>query len=70
MLQPGVSTYTQPGVSAYTQPGVSAYTQPGVSAYTQHCVSAYATAWCFNICYSLVFQHLKNLTKNKFQNRK
>jgi hypothetical protein len=70
MLQPGVSASAQHCVSAYTQPGVPAYTQPGVPAYTQPGVSAYATAWCFSISYSLVFHHLKNLTKNKFQNRK
>jgi hypothetical protein len=62
MLQPGVSASAQHCVSAYTHPGVPVYTQPGVSTYV--------IAWCFSISYSLVFQHLKNLTENKFQNRK
>jgi hypothetical protein len=67
----------QPGVSASAQHCVSAYTQPGVPAYTQH--------WCFSIYSALVFQLMlqrcfsisysgvsasKNLTENKFLNRK
>jgi hypothetical protein len=64
MLQPGVSAYTQHCVSAYT----TAYT--GVSAYTQHwCFSIYYSGVCFSISYSGVSAS-KNLTENKFLNRK
>jgi hypothetical protein len=71
MLQPGVSASAHSGVSA------SAYA-------TAWCFSIYS-ALCFSIYYSTVFQHMlqrcfsisysgvsasKNLTENKFLNRK
>jgi hypothetical protein len=67
----------QPGVSASAQHCVSAYTQPGVPAYTQHwCFNIYSALvfqlmlqWCFSISYSGVSAS-KNLTENKFLNRK